>query len=190
MDDSLMEDAVFNDGASSDFEPVKPIKAVKATKAKAAPKKTTTTAKPRGRPVKATTQTTLKVTKTAAPKKKKRKDDSDEENSDMELDAVSDHDDSLLADTPPKAKPTKKALAPKKSLKPLAPVENESFGLDGATVTPPKPKGKGSAADRFQMVYEILLLTGPFPLLTTFLAHALGAHCEAPRHLHRLRRAH
>ncbi|KAF2493216.1 type II DNA topoisomerase [Lophium mytilinum] len=158
MDDSLLEDSVFDDGASSDFAPPpKPMKAVKATKPKAAPKpkKPTAAAKPRGRPAKATTQTTLKVTKTTAPKKK-RKDDSDGENSDIEMnDVISDHDDSLLADTPPKAKAPKKAPAPKKTTKPLAPVENESFGLDGVDESPPKAKGKGSAADRFQMLSHL-----------------------------------
>lgn len=78
-------------------------------------------------------QTTLKTTK-AAPKKR-AKPISDEENTDHE----SLEDDSLLSNTPPSAKRMKKAPAPKKSTgKPLQPIDNESFGGDGAASARPK----------------------------------------------------
>ncbi|OCK79238.1 type II DNA topoisomerase [Lepidopterella palustris CBS 459.81] len=155
MDDSLA-DSVFDDGASSDFEPVKPVKAVKAVKAKAPPKKAVATTKPRGRPAKGLTQTTLKATKTTAPKKR-RKDYSDDENSDIEMvDIASNHDDSLLSNTPPNTNKQKKAPAPKKSGgKPLAPIDNESFGLDGAEDPKSKSKAGGSDADRYQMLTHL-----------------------------------
>ena len=155
MDDSLL-DSVFDDGASSDFEPVKPVKAVKAAKTKAAPKKATTAAKPRGRPAKTMVQTTLKTTKAGA-SKKRAKANSDEENSDVDMDdgLGSDHDDSLLSNTPPKKQ--KKAPGPKKSSgKPLAAIDNEAFQLDGTDepepAPKPQPKAAGTATERFQKV--------------------------------------
>ena len=155
MDDSLL-DSVFDDGASSDFEPVKPVKAVKAVKTKAAPKKATTAAKPRGRPAKTMVQTTLKTTKAGA-SKKRAKANSDEENSDVDMDdgLGSDHDDSLLSNTPPKKQ--KKAPGPKKSSgKPLAAIDNENFRRDGTDEPEPAPKHQskaaGTATERFQKV--------------------------------------
>jgi len=157
MDDSLL-DSVFDDGASSDFEPVKPVKAVKAVKTKAAPKKATTAAKPRGRPAKTMVQTTLKTTKAGA-SKKRAKAKSDEENSDVDMDdgLGSDHDDSLLSNTPPNSKKQKKAPGPKKSSgKPLAVIDNEAFELDGTDEPEPAPKPQskaaGTATERFQKV--------------------------------------
>ena len=138
----------FDDGASSDFAP--PAKAAKAApKPKAAPKKAAAAPKPRGRPA----GTTAKPKAKAAPKKK-AKDFSDDENSDIDMgDAVDDDDESLLADTPPKAK---KAPAPKKSSgKVLADVANESFGMDGVGEAPPSAKSKkatGGASSKYQMV--------------------------------------
>lgn len=150
MDDSLMEDSVFDDGASSDFAP--PVKPVKAAKPKAAPKAAAKKAagppKPRGRPAGATAKPKAK----AAPKKK-AKDDSDMENSDIDMaDDVPDNDESLLADTPPKQK--KAPAAKKTSGKPLADIANESFGVDGMDEAPgPKPKkGAGGASTKYQMV--------------------------------------
>lgn len=102
-------------------------------KAKPAPKKAPAKAAPKK------TQTTLK-TKPAA--KKKGKADSEDENSDVQM---SDDDDSLLSHTPPKAK---KAAAPKKAgTKPLADVENESFGGDAAGESK-----SGSAGEKYQKV--------------------------------------
>lgn len=147
MDDSLMDD--FDEGASSDFAPIKPVKAAKPKAApKAAVKKAVAPAKPRGRPAGAAAKPKAK----AAPKKK-AKDDSDEENSDIDMaDDVLDDDESLLADTPPKQK---KVPAPKKtSGKPLADIANESFGMevvDGAPGAKPK-KGAGGASTKYQMV--------------------------------------
>jgi DNA topoisomerase-2 len=148
MDDSIMEDSVFDDGASSeDFAPVKPVKAVKS---KVAPKKTAGPAKPKGRPAK---EPGAAKPKAKAPPKKKRKDDSDEENSGVDMgENVPDNDESLLADTPPKAK---KAPALKKtSGKPLENIANESFGLENMD-EPPSAKGKkaaGGASSKYQMV--------------------------------------
>ncbi|OCL09200.1 type II DNA topoisomerase [Glonium stellatum] len=163
MDDSLL-DSMLDDGASSDFEPVKPVKpvkAVKAVKAKAAPKKATTAAKPRGKPAKTLLQTTLKPSKAGAAKKK-AKADSDEENSDGDMNGGlgSDHDDSLLSNTPPSSKKQKKAPGPKKSSgKPLAAIDNESFGLDGMDEPEPVPKAQskaaGSATERFQKLTQL-----------------------------------
>ncbi|KNG44874.1 type II DNA topoisomerase [Stemphylium lycopersici] len=150
MDDSLMEDSVFDEGASSDFAP--PAKPAKATKAAAkpkaaAPKKAAGPAKPRGRPAGAAAKPK------AAPKKKAKADSDVDENSDMDLDdAPVDNDESLLADTPPKAK---KAVAPKKSSgKPLADVANESFGADGDDAPAAKPK-KGGASSKYQMLTHL-----------------------------------
>ena len=147
MDDSLMEDSVFDEGASSDFAP--PAKPAKATKAAAkpkaaAPKRAAGPAKPKGRPAGAAAKPK------AAPKKKAKADSDIDENSDMDLDdAPVDNDESLLADTPPKAK---KAAAPKKSSgKPLADIANESFGADGDDAPAAKPK-KGGASSKYQMV--------------------------------------
>lgn len=71
-------------------------------------------------------------------------------------------DDSLLSNTPPNAKRQKKAPAPKKSSgKPLQPIDNESYGLDGANGSEdeepkskpkPKPSKAGSATDQYQKV--------------------------------------
>lgn len=108
-------------------------------KAKAPPKKAA--AKPAA---KKAVGTTLKAKGKAAPKKK-AKADSDDEMSDVHM---SDDDaDSLLSQTPPKAK---KAAATKRAgSKPLADVENESFGGDA---TSEAPKEKGSASEKYQKV--------------------------------------
>ncbi|GAB7354952.1 hypothetical protein MBLNU459_g5568t1 [Dothideomycetes sp. NU459] len=153
MDDSMAE-SVFEDGASSDFEPeVKPKKAPAKKAAAAAPK-------PRAAPKAALAkkQTTLKVTK-AAPKKRPTPLSDDDENSDMD-DVEMNGDDSLLADTPPQKK-QKKAPAPKKAaVKPLQEVDNESFAMDvtvdGAddVMVEPKPK-KGSATDQYQKLTQL-----------------------------------
>ncbi|KAI4908266.1 DNA topoisomerase 2 [Alternaria incomplexa] len=150
-DDSIMDDSVFDEGASSDFAP--PAKPAKVTKAAAKPKAAATKkaagpAKPRGRPAGAAAKPKAK----AAPKKK-AKAVSDDENSDIDMDAdpVND-DDSLLDDTPPKAK---KAAAPKKSSgKPLADIANESFGGDADDVPISAPK-KGGASSKYQMLTHL-----------------------------------
>lgn len=144
----------FDEGVSSDFAP--PAKAAKAApKAKAVPKKAAAAPKPRG---KAAGTTAAKPKAKAAPKKK-AKAFSDDENSDIDMEdrIDDDEDESLLADTPPKAK---KPAAPKKSSgKPLADIANESFGLDGTEDAPPSAKGKkaaGGASTKYQMVGECL----------------------------------
>jgi DNA topoisomerase-2 len=137
MSDSIMDDSDFGEGASSDFAP--PAKAAKVTKPKAAPKKAAAPAKPKGRPAGAAAKPKAK----AAPKKKVVND----ENSDIDMDEDAlDDDESLLADTPPKQK---KAPAPKKtSGKPLADIENESFGMEEVT----GKKAAGGASSKYQMV--------------------------------------
>ncbi|KAH3949666.1 DNA topoisomerase [Parastagonospora nodorum] len=140
MDDSMMDDSVFSDGGSENFEP--PAKPAKATKAKAPPKKAAAPAKPRGRPAGATAKPKAK----APPKKKKVV--SDEENSDIDMaEDPLDDDESLLQDTPPKQK---KAPAPKKtSGKPLADIDNESF--DAAAVK----KASSGASSKYQMLTHL-----------------------------------
>ncbi|KAJ5174226.1 DNA topoisomerase 2 [Penicillium canariense] len=162
MDDSIMDDdSIFNisDGGSSDFVPEKPapvrsapLTLVEATdsfassqkaKAKAAPKKAAT-AKPAA---KKTTQTTLKPKPKSAAAKKKAQADSEGEMSDVQMSA---DEDSLLSHTPPKAK---KTAAPKRAgSKPLADVENESFGGDASSET---PKEKGNASEKYQKLTQL-----------------------------------
>ncbi|KAJ6107024.1 DNA topoisomerase II eukaryotic-type [Penicillium capsulatum] len=138
MDDSLMDDSVFDiddEGGSSDFVPEPAPK----PKAKAAPKKAPAA---KSAPKKMT-QTTLK-TKPAA--KKKAKADSEDEMSDAHMS----DDDSLLSRTPPKAK---KASAPKRAgSKPLADVENESFGGDAPSEAPGKA---GNASEKYQKLTQL-----------------------------------
>lgn len=169
-----MDDSVFDEGASSDFAP--PAKPAKVTKPAAKPKAPATKkaagpAKPRGRPAGATAKPKAK----AAPKKK-AKADSDIENSDIDMDEDPvDVDESLLADTPPKAK---KAPAPKKpSNKPLADIANDSFGGDGDDEPAAKPK-KGGASSKYQMVSIAIAIVEI--LTNTITVDALGAHHEAP----------
>lgn len=147
-------DSIFNisDDENSDFVPEKPapVSSTRSvvmivqvtdslisqkTKAKAAPKKAAA-AKPKAAAKKAP------VKKAAA--KKKAKADSEDETSDVHM--SDDDGDSLLSQTPPKAK---KAAAPKRAgSKPLADVENESFGGDAAADAP----GEGSVADKYRKV--------------------------------------
>lgn len=133
-----MDESVFDSGASSDFAP--PAKPAKVVKPKPAAKKATGPAKPRGRPAGTTSKPKVK----AAPKKKAHDENSDV---DMDEDPVDD-DESLLKDTPPKQK---KAPGPKKSSgKPLADIENESFGMDEAAAK----KAAGGASAKYQMVSD------------------------------------
>lgn len=130
---------------------------------------------------KAVAKTTAKVVpkprKTAAPKaaaknaasrtktipKKRSKPDSEDEDEDESLDRASVHDASLLSATPPSAKKQKKAPAPKKAAgKPLAALENEAVGLDGASETKAK---KGGATEKYQKVRFYIVDLGS--LLTT-----------------------
>lgn len=187
----MMEDSVFDEGVSSDFAPpAKPAKAVKVTKPKAAaPKKAAAPAKPKGRPAKDPAAAAKPKPKAKAAPKKKAKDDSGDENSDIDMDKASLHDDdSLLADTPPKQK--KAAPAPKKSSgQPLADIANESFGMDGAGDAPaPKPKkAAGGASDKYQMVSSqrnVEVTVANACAVVTF-----GAYHEASRHIHWLCRA-
>ncbi|EKV07062.1 DNA topoisomerase 2 [Penicillium digitatum] len=138
MDDSMLEDSVFDDdGGSSDFAPEPAPK----PKAKAAPKKAAA-AKPA---TKKTTQTTLKVkpaAKAAATRKKKA--DSEDEVSDIQMS----DDDSLLSHTPPKTKKT--AVSKRAGSKPLADVENESHGGDAAA-----DSKTGNASDKYQKLTQL-----------------------------------
>lgn len=115
-------------------------------KAKAAPKKAAS-AKPAAKKL---TQTTLKPKAKSAFTKKKAKADSEDEMSDAHMS----DDDSVLSHTPPKAK---KASAPKRAgSKPLADVENESFGGEGA-----------DASDKYQKVSQTRLHRTPSPVILT-----------------------
>ncbi|KAK5017589.1 DNA topoisomerase 2 [Cryomyces antarcticus] len=145
--DSSMVDSVFEDGASSDFEPETKIKP------KAAPKKAASVTAPKAKAApKKTIQTNLKSTKSAA-LKKRPKPDSDEENSDLVVNSL--NDDSLLSNTPPSAKKQKKVpAATKASGKPLQAVENESFGVDG-TMEVPRPKKNASATEQYQKLTQL-----------------------------------
>lgn len=103
------------------------------------------------------TQTTLKPSKTTAPKKR-IKPASDDENS-----SESDHcdDESLLSNTPPNAKRQKKAPAPKKSNgKPLQPIQNESHvGNDmDADERPSKSQATAGKKEQYQKVPESTLI--------------------------------
>ncbi|KAJ5379735.1 DNA topoisomerase 2 [Penicillium cataractarum] len=145
MDDSIIDDdSIFNisDDDNSEFEPEKP---APKTKAKPAPKKAA--AKPAAKKA-----TTVKPKAKTAAAKKKAKADTEDEMSDAHM---SDDDaDSLLSQTPPKAK---KAAAPKRAgSKPLADVENESFGGDG---TSEPPKEKGSASEKYQKLTQLEHIT-------------------------------
>ncbi|KAJ5190194.1 DNA topoisomerase II eukaryotic-type [Penicillium cinerascens] len=146
MDDSLMDDSVFDisDGGSSDFAPEpapKPKAKAASKKAANAPKATT----------KKMTQTTLKPKAKSAPAKKKAKADSEDEMSDAHMSDDDDDDgDSLLSHTPPKAK---KASAPKRAgSKPLADVENESFGGEGVSEAAGK---NGNASEKYQKLTQL-----------------------------------
>ena len=150
MSDDSATDS-FDEGASSDFAPVKP---AKTTKAKAAPKKAAAgPAKPRGRPAKDPSAPPKPRAK-AAPKKKAAI-ASDDENSDDDMpDAVNDYDDeSMLADTPPQKK---KAPAPKKkaaaaaSKQPLADIANESFDMTESMIEVPVEDGDAADGSKYQ----------------------------------------
>lgn len=109
-----------------------------------------TAPKPKPAPKKQT-QTTLKVTKKAAPKK--RAVDSEDESSEIELNSK--HDDDLLDDTPPQKKQKKAPVAKRAASKPLEEVENESFQADGVMDEPPAPKSaasKGGNSAKYQKV--------------------------------------
>ena len=112
-------------------------------KAKAAPKKTASKAAP-----KKLTQTTLTAkpaTKAKAASKKRAKPDSDDDDN---IDEDDDHmsDDSMLSHTPPKK--AKKSAGPTKKggSKPLADLENESFGFEGSV----EPSKKTDVSEKYQ----------------------------------------
>ncbi|KAJ5730374.1 DNA topoisomerase II eukaryotic-type [Penicillium malachiteum] len=110
-------------------------------KAKAAPKKA-----PAAKAAPKKTQTTLKTKPAAKPKpapKKKAKADSEDEQSDIQ---ISD-DDSILSHTPPKAK--KGAAAKRAPSKPLADVENESYGDASSDAK------NGDASQRYQKLSQL-----------------------------------
>lgn len=155
-----MDSSIFDEGASSDFEP-QPVRLLSPTsdpppldlqssqiKAKATVKKAAaaTTSKATTAPKKLT-QTTLK--KPAV--KKRPRPDSDEENSDP---APSD-DDSFASTKASAAKKPKKAPAPKKPIgKPLEPLDDNDVNMDDAFHASAKPKPKkGSATEQYQKVY-------------------------------------
>lgn len=162
MDDSLM-DSLFDDGASSDFEPIKASQALKYPNTKGScqqkPKpaaKKTAAPKPKSTAKKiASTSTTTKAVKPAkaAAPKKRTKPDSDDENMDLDRDSL--NDDSLLSNTPPTSKKLKKVPPPKKpGGKPLESIENESFGGNGVQ-EPRTDKGGAATKQKYQMLTQV-----------------------------------
>ncbi|PGH13497.1 DNA topoisomerase 2 [Helicocarpus griseus UAMH5409] len=142
--DSPVESVFEDDGASSDFVPEAP-----KSKAKA-PKKTTAATKAKA-PAKKTTKAAAKskaAPKAAAPKKKAKVDTEDEVSDDGEADDLEDA--SMLSTTPPNAtnKGKKAAGAKKATADPLSNVENESFGMDGASA----PK---ESSDKYQKLTQL-----------------------------------
>jgi len=175
-----MDDDVFDisDGGSSDFVPEAPVRItstetykrrvanhtiIQKPKTKAAPKKAASAPKATAKKM---TQTTLKPKAKLAPAKKKAKADSEDEMSDVHM---SDDDaDSLLSHTPPKAK---KASAPKRAgSKPLADVENESFGGEGASEAPGKPS---NASEKYQKVICLMNRKYSRSFALTLIFHSL-----------------
>ncbi|QDS73057.1 DNA topoisomerase 2 [Venturia effusa] len=162
MDDSLLESPFEDDESDFDVPARAPAKAVKTKaapkKAAAKPKALKETKAPQAAPKKLA-QTKLNMTSKSAPSKKRAKPESDEENSDLDLDHNSDHDASLLSNTPPSAKKLKKNPAPKKSSgKPLRTVENESFAAAADEEEAPKPKGKAgptNASQKYQKISHV-----------------------------------
>lgn len=106
----------------------------KAAASKAAPKKMTQT-----------TLTSKPPAKSTAAKKRAKPDSEDEPSED---DIMSIDGDSVLSSTPPK-KAKKPAPAKKGGSKPLADVQNESFGVDGASES---QTNATDASERFQRV--------------------------------------
>ncbi|RJE26696.1 hypothetical protein PHISCL_00927 [Aspergillus sclerotialis] len=144
MDDSMV-DSIYEDDGGSDFAPEPAPK----PKAKAAPKKA---AASKAAPKKMT-QTTLtgKGASKSAASKKRAKPESEDDMSDN--DNMSD-DDSVLSHTPPKK--AKKAPAAKRSgSQPLADVENESYGMDGAGT----PDKNTNATEKYQKAGVPFVLT-------------------------------
>jgi len=95
------------------------------------------------------TQTTL-ITKAATKKRAAVRDDENTEPDNHNI-----NDDSLLSNTPPSAKRQKQAPTTKTSIgKPFKPIENESFGLDGAGDEKPKTKKGGASSEQYQKVQE------------------------------------
>jgi DNA topoisomerase II len=125
-----------------------------ATKSKAAPKATKKSVASTKSAPKKTTQSTLKPgpkLKSTVPKKRS-KPDSEDEASDMNRDAFDDE--SLLSNTPPKAKKAKPGPAPKKTTKkPLADVVNEAMAAEGTPEKTPK-KGK-RVSEQYQMISHL-----------------------------------
>ncbi|OKL61497.1 DNA topoisomerase 2 [Talaromyces atroroseus] len=144
--DSILDDDSFHEdeGGSSDFVPDEAPK----------PKAKAKASKPAASKTKKLTQTTFKAKPAAkATKKKARATPENEESGHEDID---DFIDSVMSTTPPSKPKTKKAPAKKAASKPLADVENESFGLDGAdeveTSKPPKDTG---AADKYQKLTQL-----------------------------------
>jgi DNA topoisomerase-2 len=134
MDDSVV-DSAFEEGDSSDFMP--PI------------------AKPKSKPVarKASGTSTKAAAKPKAKPKASAKRAKQDENSNVdEPDSL--HDDSLLANTPPKK--TKKAPAvAKKRGKPLQENPNDSFDFRDDEAPTPKGKAPANASEKYQMISHL-----------------------------------
>ena len=173
MEDSMMDDSVFDDYGDSDaFSPVAvPVSCpaavqrqsigtgynilmstVQKPKAKPASKKVPAAKAPKAPKAgtKKLVQTTLAASKTAS--KKRAKPESDEEDSPSDPEAFGQG--SLLSNTPPSAKKQKKAPVKKSGVsQPLQGIENESMQLDE-----PLAKGassKKSATEQYQRLTHL-----------------------------------
>ncbi|KAJ9503325.1 DNA topoisomerase 2 [Exophiala xenobiotica] len=157
-----MDSSVFDVGGSSDFEPA-PVSTrggdavlnggvntnVQKTKAKAAPKKA-----PASKPAK-TTASKAKPgpkPKTTVPKKRSKKDSEDEGSDNGSADVFDDE--SLLADTPPKAKKVKPNPVKGSHKKPLGDLVNEAIGVDGANDSS-KPQKKKRVSEQYQKLTQL-----------------------------------
>ncbi|KAI0870975.1 DNA topoisomerase [Hypoxylon argillaceum] len=137
--DSDMDDSVFGDNLENDSEGFSP---EPKSKAKPAVKKAASKPAAKAAPKKLV-QSTLKTAKALPKKRAKPESDNDDD------DAV----DSSFSHTPPSAKKQKKAPAAKKSSgRPLADVENESTGFDGASETKPRAK---TATETYQKLTQL-----------------------------------
>ncbi|KAJ9610748.1 DNA topoisomerase 2 [Cladophialophora chaetospira] len=142
-----MDDSMFDmDEGSSDFEPV----------AKAKPKTVRKTAdsKPAAKKAAAPKAKPAPKPKSTVPKKRPKK-DSEDEGSGSDADGAFD-DESLLADTPPKAKKAKPNPNPVKGShkKPLGDLVNEAIGIDGANDSP-QVKKKKRVSEQYQKLTQL-----------------------------------
>ncbi|CAF9905090.1 MAG: DNA topoisomerase 2 [Heterodermia speciosa] len=154
--DSSMEESV-SDGISDGYSPPVAAPKAKPKAATAAPKATvkkalkTTEKAPKAAPKKLS-QTTLSSKVKPAPSKKRPKPDTEDEAEASDQDLLNDG--SHLSNTPPSAKKSKKASAPKpkkSTMAALQEIQNEAFDAEAA----PKSKKSGKATDQYQKLTQL-----------------------------------